>query len=122
MTRKYGKDKYINLIPDLETFLETYNDINKVINFNALISTNISVTIHPFRFSICKGTVPGSVSIFCTYYGFTIVTKYTYDINVFDTDINILRIQLLKDDIIVIVQESSTNITKMLLVRHKTLL
>jgi len=121
MTRKYGKDKYINLIPDLEKYFETYMDINAVVDFNELLSSNIIVSLHPFRFSIYKGTTPGSISIFCTYNGYILVNKYTYDINIFNTELRIVDIRLFANDIAVIVNEELTNTIRILFVRTRNI-
>jgi hypothetical protein len=119
MPRKYGKDKYINLIPDLEKYFETYIDINDIVNFNDLLSANITVTLHPFRFSIFKGTTLGSVSIFCTYNGHILVNKYTYDINIFNTELSITAIRLFDNDIAVIITETMTKTQRILFVRTR---
>jgi len=73
----------------MDEFIRICSDINTFISFDELISTNISVILHPYRFTISKNKTPGSISIFCTYNGYILASKYTYDINIFDREIDI---------------------------------
>jgi hypothetical protein len=122
MNRKHGKDKYINLIPDLEEFMKTYTDIENVISFTELTNTTITVNLHPFRISIFKLRAPGRISIFTTYNGYILVSKLTYEIQLFNTEVDILCIKIMNTDIMIVISEKITNNIKMLFVKSKYIL
>lgn len=109
----------IIFIEEMDEFISTCKDINTVIDFDELTSTNIAVTIQPYRFSISKNKTPGSISIFCTCNGYILVSKYTYDITIFDTEIDISYIRPLMDDIMVIATEKVTNKKRTLFIRTR---
>jgi hypothetical protein len=100
-------------------FISTCKDIYTVIDFDELTSTNIAITIHPYRFSISKNKTPGSISIFCTYNGYILVSNYTYDINIFNTEIDITCIRPFINDIMVTITEKVTNKIRTLFIRTR---